>query len=79
MIQRLLRQARNRLLLFELLGKLEGVLFSCLQGMGAGGMEMFKRDEMMKQMGMGGADEDDEDDDEEFTSVSALSRYFRSF
>lgn len=36
-----------------------------------GGMEMFKRDDMMKKMGMGaGDDDDDEDEDDDFTSVS---------
>jgi hypothetical protein len=43
----------------------------CVQGMeGMGGMEMFKRDEMMAKMGMGGDDDDDDDDEDEFTSVS---------
>jgi hypothetical protein len=44
---------------------------SFVQGMeGMGGMEMFKRDEMMAKMGMGGDDDDDDDDEDEFTSVS---------
>ena len=41
-------------------------------------MEMFKRDEMMKKMGMGG-DDDDEDEDEDFTSVRVVFCMFRIF
>lgn len=53
---------------------------SCVQGMeGMGGMEMFKRDEMMAKMGMGGGDDDDDDDEDEFTSVSNYAFYCFDF
>ncbi|GAQ83536.1 hypothetical protein KFL_001520060 [Klebsormidium nitens] len=49
-----------------------------MQGMGGmgGGMEMFKRDEMMKKMGMGAGDDDDEDDDEDEDFTSPMKEHF---